>query len=80
MKVFELAMPWLLVSLAIILVFVSLWTFDISNKLVGPFERILRELDEINEGKKKGPLKAREGDEMFDELLKRINKLLEKLH
>ena len=61
-------------------VFLSLiyWAYYISNKVLGPYERIIEEMDRILEGKKTGELHVRKGDEMFTELLKRMNALIEK--
>ncbi|MBF0385310.1 MAG: hypothetical protein HQL27_05510 [Candidatus Omnitrophica bacterium] len=76
---FEWAIPSLLLGVAGLLVFIIFWVFYLSNKVVGPFDRITRELDEVIVGQRKGPLTARKGDTMFEELLKRINTLLEKI-
>lgn len=54
------------------------WAYKISNKILGPYSRILRELDEMVEGKRNKPLRVRDGDEMFGELLKRINTIIER--
>jgi len=58
---------------------VVFWTYFASNKIVGPYERILRELDAILDGGPKKAIGTRKGDEMFSEILKRINVLIEKL-
>ena len=71
-------MPWLMLIIAYTILFIVFWTYYISNKIVGPHERILRELDEVIEGKRPGPIATRQGDEMFEQLLKRINALIEK--
>lgn len=47
----------------------------ISLRIVGPFDRIIRELDEHIEGKRKGAIVLRK-DDKFEPLVKRINKLL----
>ena len=52
------------------------WATVISNKIVGPHERIIEELDGILTGNKKHPLYTRKGDEMYEELIKRINLLI----
>ena len=70
--------PWLLILISFILIFLVFWTYFMSNKLVGPYDRIVRELDEVLTGKRKGPIQARQGDEMFEGLLKRINSFLTK--
>ncbi len=69
----------ILIVLWIYLIFVILWVENVSRKLVGAFGRILRELDEIIAGKEQKSIKARKDDELANELLKRINKLIEML-
>ncbi|HBR14232.1 MAG TPA: hypothetical protein DD723_01630 [Candidatus Omnitrophica bacterium] len=71
--------PWLLLTICLIMVFITFRTYYISNKLLGPFVRIMRELDDVIEGKRKNLLGVRKGDEMFEEILKRINSLIKKL-
>ena len=60
--------------------FVIIWSHRASNRLVGPFERILKELDEVIETRGKKMITAREGDDLANELLKRINILIERSH
>ncbi len=50
----------------------------VTHSIVGPFDRIVRELDEHLEGKGKGPIIIRKTDK-FSPLVDRINKLLAKL-
>jgi nitrogen fixation/metabolism regulation signal transduction histidine kinase len=73
----KMALPWILISLAFL--FIVLWAYYVSNKIVGPFERVLREVDDILAGKGKKKIGTREGDGMFEELTKRINALVERL-
>ncbi|MBF0101834.1 MAG: hypothetical protein HQK77_13095 [Desulfobacterales bacterium] len=76
----EKMIPIILILLCILIVVLVYWIYYISNKLVGPFDRIVRELDQIMDGtKKKHPITVRKGDEMFDQLLKRVNQLIEKV-
>ena len=51
--------------------------FVISHHLVGAFGRIIRELDDIIEGKSKRSITYRPGDELAGDLLKRVNVLVE---
>lgn len=53
--------------------------FNITHRIVGPFDRILRELDESMEGKRRGSIVLRPNDK-FQPLVDRINKLLNKLY
>ena len=75
-KQFKFFIPWILIVTSVLVTFLVFWTYFMSNKIVGPYDRIIRELDEILSGKRKGPLRTRKGDEMFDGILKRINSLL----
>ncbi len=71
--------PWVMMGLSCLLFFVVIWTYKISNKLVGPYERVLKELDDILAGKRKDKIGTRPGDTMFEGLLERINALIDKL-
>ena len=71
--------PGLLLIITGSMLGVAVWSFYFSNKLVGPYTRIIRELDDIISGKSKKPITLREGDDMFMELFKRINQLIEKI-
>ena len=57
---------------------VIFWTFRISNRYLGPYERVINDLDDVLSGAKKGHIMTRKGDVIFEELLKRINALIEK--
>ena len=52
------------------------WSYVLSKRIVGPFGRIIRELDEVLEGKRKTPIKARPKDILANELLERVNVLI----
>ncbi|MBF0397894.1 MAG: hypothetical protein HQK78_14030 [Desulfobacterales bacterium] len=75
----ETFFPFLTVIMSIIVVILIFWTYRISNRLVGPYERIIKEIDEILEGKRENITPLRKGDEMFEKLLNRINILIEML-
>lgn len=72
------AIPVLLTVAVISMFAVIFWTFRISNRYIGPYERVIRDLDDVLSGTKKGPVNTRKGDVIFEELLKRINILIEK--
>ena len=63
---------WAIFALGLLL------TFDVAKNTVGPFERIIRELDEIIEKRQPKQIRARDHDELAKELLKRINTLIKK--
>lgn len=52
------------------------WAYGISNKVLGPYDRIIRDLDKIVDGRSRKDLYVRPGDEMFEELVTRINVLI----
>ena len=68
-----------LMVLPLILFLGIFWAYSISNRLIGPFERVIRELDEVISQNKKRHISARPGDELAGELLKRINTLIDRM-
>ena len=52
------------------------WVFSGTNKLVGPIERMMRELDQRIQGHRSGPIVLRPGDKLIP-LVDKINMLLE---
>lgn len=75
---FQGFIPAILAFATVLMIILVFWTLHISSRYLGAYERIIRELDEVLAGQEKGPLKARYGDVMFEELLKRINCLIER--
>lgn len=67
----------LFLSVPVCVLAIIIFSHNISHKIVGPFERIVRELDEIAEGKREGPIVIRK-DDRFLPLVEKINKLLDK--
>lgn len=57
---------------------ILMFAYKMTHKIVGPFDRIVRELDECAKGKKKDRIVIRESDK-FSPLVKSINKLLDKI-
>jgi len=70
---------WFLPIVAFFLFVVGFQVYLLSNKIVGPCNRIVKELDQLLSGKGKKHLRVRQGDEMFRELTERINELIDKL-
>jgi len=68
----------IVVSAPIIISTIMIFAHKITHKIIGPFNRIIRELDEYIEGKKVGRIVIRKTDK-FLPLVERINKLLDKL-
>jgi len=52
------------------------WAFYGTNKLVGPIDRMIRELDERIKGNKSGPIVLRPGDRLIP-LVDKINLILQ---
>lgn len=59
----------------VVIVFLS---YKITHRIVGPFDRILKELDECIDGKKRDLIVLRTNDK-FQPLVDRINKLLSQM-
>lgn len=57
---------------------ILMFAYKMTHKIVGPFDRIVRELDECAEGRKKDHIIIRKADK-FSSLVKSINKLLDKI-
>jgi serine/threonine protein kinase len=76
---FNRIVPWFLFGMTVVLSLVICRLYYISNKLLGPSERILKELDQMLSGERKDPVGTRPGDEIFEELFKRINPLLKRI-
>jgi len=65
-----------IIILALLIFFISL-TLRIAGNLVGAFERIINELDLVIEKNQKKKITARTNDDLANELLKRINILID---
>lgn len=64
--------------LCLIILLAIMMAFVISHHLVGPFGRIVKELDDVIDGKsKRMTITSRPGDDLAADLLKRINILVE---
>jgi len=61
-----------------IFVYALIRVFFVSSHLVGPFDRIIKELDTVIANNSARAITARPGDELANELLKRINILIQK--
>lgn len=72
--------PIIMIVLSLTIMFVVLWTYRVSSRMVGAFDRIIRELDDVLNGTRSKTIGTRKGDVMFEELLKRINALIQKVY
>lgn len=61
----------------LLFVFMAMWIYNISLNLLGPFERVIREIDRIIGSGGKRAIHARNADDLANELLKRINILID---
>ncbi len=69
----------LFVSLAACMLGVVTWAYVASRNVLGAVDRLLREMDEMLDGRReRKPLTVRPKDDLAKELLKRVNKLLER--
>ena len=68
----------ILISAPILITTIMIFAHKITHKIIGPFDRIVRELDECIDGRRVGPIVIRKTDK-FLPLVERINKLLDKL-
>ncbi|UCC95296.1 MAG: hypothetical protein JSW40_00685 [Candidatus Omnitrophota bacterium] len=68
----------ILIALPIAVTVIFFFVRKITHTIVGPFDRIVRELDEIIQGTRKGPIVVRKNDK-FLPLVERVNVLLERL-
>ncbi len=72
--------PVVLILLSLFMLLFVYWIYTLTNRLLGPFERLIRELDEMLANQREWKhLKAREGDEMFEQLIQRINVLIDRM-
>ena len=70
---------WLFLALAACFLAVATSTYVASRNVLGPFGRLLRELDEMLDGRRERKLlRVRPKDDLANELLKRVNKLIER--
>jgi len=75
----KLLAKWFVPLVTFSLVVIGGIVYSITMRILGPYERILRDLDEIIDGKPRRFLSVRKNDEMFSDLLKRINALIKKI-
>ena len=55
------------------------WTYLASRTVLGAIDRLFREMDEMADGRReRKPLSVRAKDTLAHELVKRVNKLIEK--
>lgn len=67
----------LLITAPLTIILILIAAYKISHRIVGPFDRIIRELDEHLAGARKGHVILRKFDKFWP-LVERINKLLDR--
>ncbi len=73
---------WAFALLSMVLLYLGcgfLWAYAVSNNVVGPFDRIIHELDKVIDEGARHPITVRQRDELAQELLKRVNVLVKNL-
>jgi len=70
-------MTFLILALWGFLLLFYIWTRLVASNMLGAFERLLRELDEINESRTKKRLICRKNDTLAYHLIKRLNTLMD---
>ena len=73
------AVVWFALIMALLAFTTACFVYYASNKILGACDRILRELDDVVAGRRREPLKVRKGDKMFQDILDRVNVLIERL-
>ncbi|MCX5701975.1 MAG: hypothetical protein NTW64_03225 [Candidatus Omnitrophica bacterium] len=68
----------LIITAPVIILGMLLFTNGLTHSIVGPFDRLIDELDKHIEGKKEGGISIRRNDK-FRPLVDKINKLLDRL-
>ena len=70
---------WMFVALAACMLAVVTWAYVASRNVLGAIDRLLKELDEMADGRReRKPLSVRAKDTLAHELVKRVNKLIER--
>ena len=67
----------LIIAMPVCVLTILFFTRRATHMIIGPFDRVVREIDQSLEGKRKGPIHLRKGNK-FKPLVDRINNLLEK--
>lgn len=67
----------LLIAAPVVIAVILILAHKVAHKMVGPFDRIVRELGECVAGTRQGPITLRKSDE-FRPLVDQVNKLLDK--
>jgi type II secretory pathway component PulF len=69
---------WMMVFAVGVALFLSIiFSFIVSHYLVGAFQRIIKELDDVIAGRSQKTITCRPGDHLAKELLKRVNVLID---
>ncbi len=73
---------WVFALLSVVLLYLGcgfLWAYAVSNNVVGPFERIIEEMDKVIHEGARHQITVRQRDELAQELLERVNVLVKNL-
>lgn len=64
---------------AILILIVCIYAYYMTNKMFGPYERVVKELRDIEQTGQKRELHVRGGDDMFQDLIDQINALIRRI-
>lgn len=67
----------IVLAMCLIVIATIAGSFIISHHIVGPFGRIIKELDDVIDGRTDKKITSRPGDDLAKELLKRVNFLID---
>lgn len=68
--------PYVAVAYPVLLACILILSFHVTNRIVGPVDRLIREIGDRVEGRSSGPLHLRPGDALIP-LVEQINRVLE---
>ncbi len=74
----KMLLPWFLTLAGLLVGVVGIQIYLLSSRIIGPYNRIIREMDQVLAGASKQPLRVRKGDEMFHDLTERVNRLIDR--
>ena len=64
---------------AVLILLSCFYLYHLTNKMFGPYERILQEIDKVVKTGEKKQIFLRKGDEMFQDLVDQLNCLIQRL-
>ncbi|MFP4473020.1 MAG: hypothetical protein ACLFPX_04010 [Candidatus Omnitrophota bacterium] len=62
--------------LTLVLIGILAWLFVVSKNILGPFNRVIREMDEMIESREKKMLRVRDKDVLAKQVVDRVNRII----